>query len=185
MGKRKQKNSSTGGGPRVSETKIKPRITFGACGCDGARIAGTARASTRTCEHWHRHLPTCEARWPFSLHVLPCDQRRIGATGGLEKTVAQATWLPVVDLRRRRIRTMTCIAAPQGRRNPGITTGAHSSLGNGACWITHWSCFLWAGESALAVAANDVFQGHTIINTNKNIMSAKHARRLKVHFKQE
>ena len=35
----------------MSETKIKPRITFGACGCDGARIAGTARASTRTCEH--------------------------------------------------------------------------------------------------------------------------------------
>ena len=53
----------------------RPRITFGACGCDGARIAGTARASTRTCEHWHRHLPTCEARWPFSSHVLPCGQR--------------------------------------------------------------------------------------------------------------
>ena len=45
--------------------------------------------------------------------------------------------------------------------------------------------FLWAGESALAVAANDVFQGHTIINTKKNLMSAKHARTLKVHFKQE
>ena len=46
---------------------------------------------------------------------------------------------------------VSCIVAPQGRRNPGIMTGAHSTLGDGACWITHWSCFSWAGASALAV----------------------------------
>ena len=241
----------------MSETKIKPRITFGACGCDGARIAGTARASTRTCEHRPsgagaslaasssadmrsplavlvaRVAVRSKADWGYGrfgedrgvgnvvasarpsmacgARLRPRDGRGIGATRAVRGRMQMALACPfdvlvrreqiwacttvatprcavharVVGLRRRCIRTMTRIAAPQGRRNPGITTGAHSSLGNGACWITHWSCFLWAGESALAVAANDVFQGHTIINTNKHIMSAKHARRLKVHFKQE
>ena len=33
----------------------------------------------------------------------------------------------------------------------------------------------------MAVVANDVFQGHTIINTTKNLMLGKHARTLKGH----
>ena len=37
-------------------------------------IACAARTSTRTCEHWHRHLTTCRARWSFSVHV-PSSRR--------------------------------------------------------------------------------------------------------------